>query len=193
MATAQKLENYINLNLIPQESVDKRLGGRILVWVLSYGRYIIVLTNFIVILVFLSRFVLDRKISDLYEEIDEKQAVVEANLAFIKDFRLVNDKINLASTLYPRTLYHNKILEFLPGATPENLFVSELEFTPTQLTLSGTVENEAGLSTLISELRASNNFQTIDLSSLTQKTEKHAGLKFQLLLKNKPDSWLKND
>jgi hypothetical protein len=64
------------INLLPREEFEKKPIGKFLTWALSIGRYIIIFTELIVILAFLSRFKLDRDLSDLNQSIREKQAVI---------------------------------------------------------------------------------------------------------------------
>ncbi|HCS79450.1 TPA: hypothetical protein DIV55_06990, partial [Patescibacteria group bacterium] len=64
------------INLLTRKDFDASLVGRILRWSLIYGRYIIVSTEIIVLLAFIYRFSLDRQITDLNEEIEQKSAIV---------------------------------------------------------------------------------------------------------------------
>jgi hypothetical protein len=60
------------INLLPKEEFEKKPLGKFLVWALSIGRYIVIFTELIVILAFLSRFKLDRDLADLNQSVREK-------------------------------------------------------------------------------------------------------------------------
>ena len=62
----------LDIDLLKQKPIEERFLGRFLEWALSYGRYIIIGTQIIVLLAFFSRFKLDQELSDLHERIDEK-------------------------------------------------------------------------------------------------------------------------
>jgi hypothetical protein len=47
------------INFLPEDELEKSPIGRFLKWALKAGRYIIVLTELIVVVVFISRFRLD--------------------------------------------------------------------------------------------------------------------------------------
>ena len=73
-----KRQKDLTVNLLPQDAFSKSSVGRVLNWSLSTGRYIVVFTEMIVILTFLSRFTLDRQLTDLNESILRKQAIVDS-------------------------------------------------------------------------------------------------------------------
>ncbi len=77
----------VSINLLGTQDLDHSPQGRIVQWALSYGRYIVVVTEIVVLLAFISRFSLDRKLTDLKEEISQKQAILEANEPFEQQIR----------------------------------------------------------------------------------------------------------
>ena len=64
------------INLLPQEQFAASTTGRVLAWVLSTFRMIVILTEMIVIIAFLSRFWLDIKSNDLTDEVDNQKKIV---------------------------------------------------------------------------------------------------------------------
>ena len=75
------------INLLIHTDFDKTFLGKFLRWSLTYGRYIIICTEIIVLLAFIYRFSLDRKITDLNDEIEQKSAIIAANSNFEEQFR----------------------------------------------------------------------------------------------------------
>ena len=67
------------INLIGEEEMAHTPVGRIVAWAVTYGRYIMIGTEIIVLLAFISRFSLDRKLTDLNDEVSQKQAIIDAN------------------------------------------------------------------------------------------------------------------
>ena len=68
----------ININLIVKEDLGEALSSQILSWALTYGRYIIIITQIVVLSVFFLRFKLDRDHTDLKEAVTQKQALLES-------------------------------------------------------------------------------------------------------------------
>ena len=60
-----------DINLLPREEFEQKTVGRFLIWALTVGRWIVIVTELIVITAFLSRFKLDRDLANLYEKIRE--------------------------------------------------------------------------------------------------------------------------
>ena len=70
----------IEINLLGQEDLKHTPQGRILNWALTYGRDIMIGTEIVVLLAFISRFSLDRKLTDLKEEISQKIKDLEGSM-----------------------------------------------------------------------------------------------------------------
>src|SRR3989344_8016651 len=87
------------LNLLPRSDLDGSWWGRFLKWALSTGRYIIILTEMVVIMAFLSRFKLDRDLSDLAERIEGKKNVLVALSGNENVFRSIQKRLTVAKTL----------------------------------------------------------------------------------------------
>lgn len=107
----------ININLLPQDPIMDGIVGKFLIWSLSIGRYIVVLTELIVILSFLSRFTLDRKLTDLnesivrqkntilsYKEVENKFLNTQANLDFLKNQQATSASITNALEYFEKNL-----------------------------------------------------------------------------------------
>ena len=89
------------INLLPVDPFEQGFWGRFLKWGLSVGRYIVIATELVVILAFLSRFKLDRDLSDLNETIAEKQAVLAAYSTLEADYRELAGRLDLIKPSLP--------------------------------------------------------------------------------------------
>ena len=83
----------ISINLLGQEDLSHTPGGRMVQWAMTYGRYIMILTEIVVLGAFVSRFSLDRKLTDLKEEITQKQAIIEANSELEQNIRTLQNQL----------------------------------------------------------------------------------------------------
>ena len=75
------------VNLLPQEEFAGTTFGRTLRWAMSSFRIIVIATEMIVMLTFLSRFWLDARNADLNDLIKQKSAVLSASADFEKEFK----------------------------------------------------------------------------------------------------------
>ena len=64
------------IEFIPQEDWEKTSFGKFLKWLLNVGRWIVIVTELIVIIAFVSRFKLDRDLTNLNEKVKQKQAII---------------------------------------------------------------------------------------------------------------------
>jgi len=78
----------ININLTPERSVEELVfRKRLAFWALTTGRTIIIVTECVVLVVFLARFYFDKKIFDLASSIEQKSVILEQKADFEKEFR----------------------------------------------------------------------------------------------------------
>jgi Tfp pilus assembly protein PilN len=95
MAAQKKKQSLVNL--LPQNEFESSVVGRILKWILTTFRVIVITVELVVILGFLSRFWLDLRNSDLTDEIKQKEALVESYFGFEKEFKRTQKKIEIFS------------------------------------------------------------------------------------------------
>ncbi len=86
--------NQLTINLLNVDTNTNSPFNRIMIWITTYGRYIMITTELIVLLAFASRFSLDRKLSDLKENITQKQEILEVNIDLENEIRRTQDKIS---------------------------------------------------------------------------------------------------
>src|SRR3990172_11267317 len=109
------------VNLLPPSEFESSFWGKFLKWAVSGGRYIIIVTELIVILAFLSRFKLDKEISELNEEIQGKVSVLEAELPIEKEFRGQQRKLSAADEILNSRYQAGSTLDKLAERVSERL------------------------------------------------------------------------
>jgi len=167
------------INLLQKEDFEKRPLGKFLNWALTVGRWIVVFTELVVILAFLSRFKLDTDLADLQDKIREKQSIVVNSASFEKTFRSAQNRIIQIQSVENNQLGVNKILEEFQRITPSDLIIKSLNFKEKVLTVTGTSFNESGLSLFINNLSGSPIFTQTQITNIT-KGGKKPGLDFTI-------------
>lgn len=171
--SAQKIPIYkqININLLPGATdFEKTSTGKVLKWALGVGRYIVVFTELIVILAFLARFKLDRDITDLHESIEQKKAIVLSASSLETNFKDIQARLNGISEITKKQTYFDKLVDDFSLITPVDVYISDLNFSQNQFNISGVALSEAGLATLIYQLRHSPKFSEINLSNVSRSS-----------------------
>lgn len=168
------------IEFLPQEEWEKGIGGKILKWALTVGRHIVIFTELVVILAFLSRFKFDRDLSDLGEKIKQQQAIVESLTKFEKEFRFLDKRLETIENLRKTQLETDKVLTELAALVPVDVYLSDFNVADDQFDLTATTLSEIGLGTFLKNLKESPEFGKIVLSKVSSGEEGKVGIEFQL-------------
>ncbi len=77
-SSAQKFHNRINLNLLYPQEQSQKFAIKFLKWLLSYGRFIIIVVEIVVLGTFALRFKYDADLASLNEKINEQVPYLES-------------------------------------------------------------------------------------------------------------------
>ena len=157
------------INLLPRSEFDLSLGGKFLKWALTTGRYIIILTEMVVILAFLSRFKLDSDLADLADRIEGKRKVLEALSESELGFRQTQTRLNLVRSLAKSQIDITGLLTQLDVAMPGERLItmSGVTLAEKEVTLTGESASEKNLGALLSNLSMNTRWKGVELSDIT--------------------------
>lgn len=173
---AKKLSN---INLLPLDEFEKSIVGKAMKWALSAGKSIVIVTEFVVILAFLSRFKLDRDLNDLNEVILQKQAVVESFVETEATMRKFQDKLAVVSEGDSASIGFGTIWGKLGSITPSDTFYDSIEMGKGRLVLKGVAGSESGFGSLIDQLKKDATYSQIQLSDV-ELSQKKGGVSFTI-------------
>tara|TARA_Y100000310_G_C20224852_1_gene597442 strand:- start:24 stop:569 length:546 start_codon:yes stop_codon:yes gene_type:complete len=173
-----------SIEFLPQDTWEKGTLGKILKWALTVGRHIVILTELIVILAFLSRFKFDRDLTDLNDEVKQKKVVIEASAQFEKDFRFLQTQLAAIKALNDQQLQTDQVLADLASLTPIDIIFSDLQVSEEEITVTASALSESGLATFLRNLKASSEFGQLTLSQVKSDVEKQVGTTFSLKAKH---------
>lgn len=75
--TAQRTGSRLNINLLYPQGIMQKLPIRFIKWLISYGRFIVVVVEIFVLATFLYRFKLDADLATLNEKINDSVQYIE--------------------------------------------------------------------------------------------------------------------
>jgi len=169
----------IDINLVPQDPFFTTKLGQTLQWSLSVGRYIVMFTELVVVLSFVTRFYLDRQVTDLNQSLQQKQAVVESYGELEEQFREVQTKI----ADYQQVEQQENIVEVFPSLSqviPNGIELNELVIYPDRVSLSGIVLSQQSLNLLINNLQLSPDFTNVVVNTIESEDLASSGFAFKL-------------
>ena len=123
MAKKKKIEE---INLLPQEEFQASTIGRVLQWLLSTFRYIVISTEMIVMIAFLSRFWLDARSADLTDAINQKQAVIASYSTFESTFRSTQQKLTIFNSFSQDQTRINPVIADITANVPSDINLTEI-------------------------------------------------------------------
>ncbi|AKM79777.1 MAG: hypothetical protein UX85_C0001G0065 [Candidatus Beckwithbacteria bacterium GW2011_GWB1_47_15] len=179
MTAARKLTE---INLLPKERWETGVLGKLLKWALNIGRYVVVFTELVVIGAFLYRFGLDRQLTDLKEEIGQKQALVESFGDFEAKFRDLQEKLKIVKEIEGGQVKADQVLDGVSQITPLDTVYDSILIDEEGVTLEGQTLSEVGLATLLAKAQGSQLFEGVALESVSSATDNQGAIEFRLKL-----------
>lgn len=171
----------LNINLLPGE---KQSLGKFLTWVLTYGRYIIIGTEIVVLLAFLSRFKFDRDLTDLHQSISQKQAVVLAAQDLEREVRALQNHLLIIKKLETERDSFPKLLAAFEQLIPQDVSLTEFSVDNKKLSLTAVALSNDGFKTFLNNLSSSPYFGDISLNNVTKAPEGGVEFRITAVLKN---------
>jgi Tfp pilus assembly protein PilN len=166
------------INLLPREEFLTSTAGRIFAWILSTFRIIVIVTEILVMLAFLSRFWLDAQNTDLNELLLQKQAVLAAALDFENEFKDTQARLYVFNEYAKDEQIISDALNVISSSLPPDIFLGSIAFNEKAVSTKGTSPSEAGIQQFIVNLSASDKFFNVTLVDV--KSEQEGFLAFSI-------------
>ncbi len=163
-----KLPNHlpkIAINLIPQDPFMGSVVGKFLMWSLSIGRYIVILTELVVILSFLSRFKLDRDLTDVNEAIAMQKTLIQSYGDTETEFLATQAKINFIKN-EGQNHQITTSLDFVEKNLPVDVKLTQLNVQPLRWFMSGSAMSAQGMKATVDQVVKANPQADVSLGKV---------------------------
>jgi Tfp pilus assembly protein PilN len=168
------------INLLPQKSFEASTPGRILTWILSTFRIIVIVTEIIVMLAFLSRFWFDAQNSDLDEKIQQKKAVLIASREFELEYKDIQKRLNLFTHLTEKTELNSSLIDRIKNFLPQDVILARLITQNDKIKVFASTPNEGSVKQYLVNLGSFDDLKNITLSSTSTSPENPSILEFTI-------------
>ncbi|HOZ80982.1 MAG TPA: hypothetical protein PK370_02050 [Candidatus Woesebacteria bacterium] len=163
------------ISLLPAEENANSFQSRFLRWLTSTGRFVIVFTELIVIMAFASRFVLDRKNSDLSEVLRQQKAIIESTADFEKEYQQLQQRLSFIKSFYANQPdYKSKITTLVSSTPPDIVFDSlkiETKDKDIVADLSVKAFDETGIINFITNLSTNPDIKQVTIKTIEKKSK----------------------
>lgn len=174
------MASKIEINLLPKDEFEFSTTGKLVKWAVSVGRWIVVFTEFIVICAFLSRFYFDTELANLFDDLKQKQAIVESAFSFEENFRQIQNKTKIVKNLLAQQSEPSSLIGEITSLMPLNLTLTEIAITENTLRLEGNAFTEEDLRVFLTGLAAHPKLTEVALTDISSKKEISLGITFNI-------------
>jgi Tfp pilus assembly protein PilN len=151
------------INLLPKDRFENSSLGRFLGWATTTGRALVVITEFVVLLAFGSRFYFDKKLNDVSEVIDQKVAQIVAYQETEAEMRRVLSKQTLVKDYADKRLKVTEKYDLLSKMVPLGVSLEKMSIDSTGINISGESLSELGFAQLLRNLKRNEEITYINI------------------------------
>lgn len=167
------------INLVGERKKDFFEG--LLYFFLNYLRYILVITQLVVIGVLFYRFSVDQGIIDLKESVDQKKEIVKTVNPLLTEIKKVDNQATIIKKVVTRQDSQQKLLGYILAEFPASVNLTELLLSSDKLSLLGSSSNPKEIQLFYNRLRMDGKFASVSFSSIKKDGSSYL---FTLELKN---------
>ncbi len=164
------MENTISSGINLAKDRGESLTDRILVFALTIGRLLIIITEAVALGAFLFRFGLDRQILDLHDKISQEQAIVKLLQKNEADYRNLQDRLSLEKSIDSNTIASVKLFQDFANMIPKDMTTTLFSFSGNSLQIEGSLSSLTSLSAYVATLKNNSAVDRVSLNKLEDQT-----------------------
>lgn len=160
----------LSINLLDKDIFSTSILGKILTWALTIGRYIVVITELIVILSFLSRFKLDRELTDLNSDIVNQTAIIESYGDLETKVKALQAQLTVVKEIQANSTpigYLDTLVKYMPV----DVRLERIQLDATGFQFSAESLSRTSLTLFIQRLQQDPTFSEVSISQLENDSQ----------------------
>ncbi len=156
------------INLLSRKEAP--LAERLMYFSLNYLRYIIIITQLVVIGVFFYRFQIDQRIIDLKESVDQKKEIVQVVTPLLDEAEIISKRTTEGDAVIGRQSQFTKIIDYLMSQFPASANLTEIKIEGDSIEMTGLTLDLPQLQSFYYLLKDEKKFGNVNLKSI-KKTD----------------------
>lgn len=171
-----------SINLLPRDSFETSTLGVVLEWALAFGKWAVIVTQLVVMVTFLWRFGLDRRLTNTRREIGQEVAVIASYEALEEEFVLAQSSVKFANTTIERQAEIVELIGLLQSLTPRDVWYERFSLSPTTITVTAYSASLHGFGEYLASLQREPRFLNVNVASIEDGGGNGAQLAFNVTL-----------
>lgn len=176
-----------SVNLLPRDPFENSKLGAILEWGLVFGKWAVIVTQLIVMMAFLWRFGLDRRLTDVRKEMTENAAIIKSYEQVERDFVLAQKRVDFAKPIIESQQLTGLVLQKLTEMTPADTWMERLAVTETTVSFTAYAGSLSGFSRLLTNLQKEPMFNSVSVTKIQDGGVQGAAIQFDVAVKFKEE------
>lgn len=152
---------------------------RLIYFMLNYLRYILVITQIVVIGVFFYRFKVDQELVDLQETVNQKKEIIQVSQPLIKEAKKEASRLNQLESIITKQQTFLEETDYLLALFPENFFLNKMQVSKDTIFMDGYTQDPQSIKKFLYRLKKEAKFKKVELKNI-KKID--LGLEFSLEL-----------
>ncbi|MFQ5452314.1 MAG: PilN domain-containing protein [Candidatus Paceibacterota bacterium] len=162
-------KGVLEINLLPKK--EKKLQEKFLYFLLNYFRYIIVLTQIVVISVFFFRFYIDQQIIDRKEVFNQKQQILVITAPLIEEAQALERKTTYAKDIISKQQDYIDTIKFILASVHSQAALESFIQEGSVITLKGNSLTIPAIRSMQARLAQSERFSQVEVENVVRLSD----------------------
>jgi len=188
---AQKTQPHSSINLLPRKQLDTTTGGKLIQWLLSGFRTIVIVVQVIVLVSFVARMFLDARLRSLNNEIEEKYALVNSYADVEKRFLSAKFKLDTFNSLQNPDNKFSILLTSVSNVIPPDVQLVSITNSEGVLVINALTSQQSSMYSFanqISQIEGLSNAQVVNIQQDTGSINTEFTINANILSQSNPIS-----
>lgn len=169
--TDQNPRLLIHLDLLKSQSDYSKLSSKIIHYLISTGKYILIAVEVIMLTAFFIRFKLDTDLATQQKEINQKKDYIQSLKGSETAIRQTQFKLSTVTSFYENYVEYPQILKEIADQTPSGVkFINvaiETQENKVTIRISAQAQTSNDISNFTQGLKTSQHFKDVNLTTLS--------------------------